>query len=737
MKKIYFILFSFFTFINYAQVPQAISYQGIAYNSGSPVISPAVFSVRFQILKGDDPSYVLFEEYFQSVEPDSNGVFSLFIGTGFPTQTYFNIQNVDWALGSKLLKVDVDLSNGNNFTTPLGTSQLVTVPYAFYADKAKNIDTSAQSNYVTTVKNIYELRNFHDFDPEDPEVAKVVYVQGYHQSSDGGGGTFIFKKYVNGSINFNSLLPTEDYGCFIEPNENNPLKDIGIWVRQFDGEINVRYYGVMGYGQVIVDNVTINQRVQNAINFAAASTQNLRAFGHDRSNIVFFPNGDYKLSNIILKSGVELRGSSLEYTVINCTGEKDKLFELDSGVVLGFQINNMTIIGPEDRNKIVHGFFINPLQKDGKGGAGLWQSVFKNLNIFRFTGNAMYFEGGSSSTRYADPEVYNRLNQFNTFENVHAEGVGQYEINTPYHALQIVGLNGQFSFNNCRFDSGQHFGGNTPYDVNGIGVYIGSLKPNDILTPAIINFNTCSFQTGNVGVWIESANNINIYGSWFENLNTAVVVKGTYDVCKSINIMNNLFGVTDERQKQEYPMSVITYENAQINVMNNYITDYDQYKDYFNFIHLEPGPGGLTSRNLGATTIGNSFTHKPLNYSWGLKKEIEQSTITNQELVTENARLVQVKLNEDITINELSSYIAAGEMISITVDGGSITFKENRNLFLANMNNVSGPDYNGSIKVNHGGIITFIKVDEIVNRPNQNPVQYFETYHIVSYKNRE
>jgi hypothetical protein len=617
----------------------------------------------------------------------------------------------------------------------LGASQLVTVPYAFYADKAKNIETSSQSNYVTTVKNIFDLRYFQDFNPDDPEVAKVVYVQGYYQSSDGGGGTFIFKKYVGNpkTINFNPILPSEDYGCYIE-SKIPAIKEKGIWIRQFDGEINVKHYGVMGDSGVEREGITINQRVQNAIDHAAASTGNLRKFGHDRSNIVFFPNGDYQLSHIIMRNGVKLQGSSLEYTIINYTGDSSILFELDSGVVKGFSISDMSIIGPEARDKIVHAFYINATQKNGNGGAGLWQSIFKNLFITRFTGNAMYFEGGSGPDRYS--VNYNRLNQFNTFENVHAEGVGQYEINTAYHALQIVGLNGQFSFNNCRFDSGQHFG-NNPYAVNGIGVYIGPVEAGHIITPSIINFNTCSFQTGNVGVWLESASNINIYGSWFENVNTAVVVKGTYEVAKSINIMNNLFGVTDGRQAEELPMYVITYENAQINVMNNYITDYDHYDDFFHFIHLEPGPGGQPSRNLGANTIGNAFSHREMNYSWGLKKEIQQDGITNEELLTENARLVQVKLEGNITIDELKSYIAAGEMISIMADGGDITFTEHRNLFLANMNNPTGPDYNGSITINHGGIITFVKVDEIVDRSGETPSRYSETYHIMSYKNRE
>jgi hypothetical protein len=176
MKKILFILIYLLVFNATSQVPQAMSYQGIAYNSGLPIVSPAVFSVQFSVLNGSNTGSVLFQEYFQSVAPDAHGVFSLFIGTGTATNNY--IQNLDWASETKWLKVDVDLANGTNFTTPLGASQLVTVPYAFYAVKAKNIETAAQSNYVTTVKNIFDLRNFQDFNPDDPEVAKVVYVQG-------------------------------------------------------------------------------------------------------------------------------------------------------------------------------------------------------------------------------------------------------------------------------------------------------------------------------------------------------------------------------------------------------------------------------------------------------------------------------------------------------------------------------------------------------------------------------
>jgi hypothetical protein len=110
----------------WAQAPQAISYQAIARdNNGIPLAETDV-TVIFNIRAGSPSGVTEYREQHQT-ETNKFGLFILNIGQGSPLSGSF--VNIDWSAGDKYLQTEI---NG----TLNGTTQLLSVPYAFFAQKA-------------------------------------------------------------------------------------------------------------------------------------------------------------------------------------------------------------------------------------------------------------------------------------------------------------------------------------------------------------------------------------------------------------------------------------------------------------------------------------------------------------------------------------------------------------------------------------------------------------------------
>ncbi len=130
MKRILHLSALFITFLSFAQVPQGISYQAIALNgSGNPVVSSNV-GVRLSVLDNSATGTVLYTET-QTKTTNPQGLFNLVIGQGTVVSGTFS--TINWGTNSKFLKVEMDVAGGTNYTL-VGTTQLLSVPYALAAD---------------------------------------------------------------------------------------------------------------------------------------------------------------------------------------------------------------------------------------------------------------------------------------------------------------------------------------------------------------------------------------------------------------------------------------------------------------------------------------------------------------------------------------------------------------------------------------------------------------------------
>jgi len=147
MKKIILqlALFLFTGIAAFAQAPQSFNYQGVARNvSGSPLAS-ATLGLRLTVHDGSSTGTIVYQET-QVTGTNGFGLYNVQIGGGSVVTGTFN--TINWGSGSKYLQVEMDPSGGTSYTS-LGSTQLVSVPYAVYANAAGTANTATSAGTLT------------------------------------------------------------------------------------------------------------------------------------------------------------------------------------------------------------------------------------------------------------------------------------------------------------------------------------------------------------------------------------------------------------------------------------------------------------------------------------------------------------------------------------------------------------------------------------------------------------
>jgi hypothetical protein len=122
-----------------AQTPQAMNYQAIARNSLGQIVPSQQIGVRFTIT--DATGSTIFYQETHTTTTNNFGLFTLSIGKGMAVSGA--IAPIDWSTGGdKFLKVEIAPDGSTNYTIQ-GTTQLISVPYALYAEKTKLIGGTA------------------------------------------------------------------------------------------------------------------------------------------------------------------------------------------------------------------------------------------------------------------------------------------------------------------------------------------------------------------------------------------------------------------------------------------------------------------------------------------------------------------------------------------------------------------------------------------------------------------
>jgi hypothetical protein len=129
MKKIYtFIAALFITASVFGQAPSSFKYQAVLRDARGNIRANTSTSIIISILSGSATGTTVYSETF-SVKTDGYGLVNLEIGNGTPTVG--TMSAIDWSTGTYFITTTVD-------GVVMGTNQLLSVPYAQYANRAAN-----------------------------------------------------------------------------------------------------------------------------------------------------------------------------------------------------------------------------------------------------------------------------------------------------------------------------------------------------------------------------------------------------------------------------------------------------------------------------------------------------------------------------------------------------------------------------------------------------------------------
>lgn len=121
-----------FAFAVNAQAPQKFNYQAIARNNTGVELANQSVGIRVSILDGG-PSGTLVYQETHTKTTNAFGLFNLEVGGGSVVSG--NFASIAWGSGSKYIKTEIDPTGGSNYNVA-GNSQLLSVPYALYANQS-------------------------------------------------------------------------------------------------------------------------------------------------------------------------------------------------------------------------------------------------------------------------------------------------------------------------------------------------------------------------------------------------------------------------------------------------------------------------------------------------------------------------------------------------------------------------------------------------------------------------
>lgn len=164
-----FFLFFFFFFIQdfYAQTPQKLSYQAVIRNTAGVLINNGTIGIKISVLQGSISGTVVYSET-HSLATNTNGLATLEIGNGSIVTGDFTA--IDWSNGPFFIKTETDPLGGINYTI-VGTSQLLSVPYALLAEKVVKPTYSAT---VSATNNGFFSQTDRNIIVDDPNINVVI-----------------------------------------------------------------------------------------------------------------------------------------------------------------------------------------------------------------------------------------------------------------------------------------------------------------------------------------------------------------------------------------------------------------------------------------------------------------------------------------------------------------------------------------------------------------------------------
>ncbi|MCB9186856.1 MAG: hypothetical protein H6601_08930 [Flavobacteriales bacterium] len=113
-----------------AQAPSGFTFQSVLRDANNDLIINTTVGTQISILQGSSSGSAVYVET-HSASTNANGLLTLQVGSGSVQSGTFG--SIDWSAGPYFVKTETDPSGGTSYTIT-GTQQMLSVPYALYAE---------------------------------------------------------------------------------------------------------------------------------------------------------------------------------------------------------------------------------------------------------------------------------------------------------------------------------------------------------------------------------------------------------------------------------------------------------------------------------------------------------------------------------------------------------------------------------------------------------------------------
>ncbi|MCH2229225.1 MAG: DUF1566 domain-containing protein [Crocinitomicaceae bacterium] len=158
MKKIILSLVAILTIslTSFGQAPEGFKYQAVVRDASNTILNNQAVGLRMTIQQGSIGGTTVYQETFAPIT-NAYGLVNLEIGTGTVVIGDFSV--IDWSVGPYFIETAVDVTGGSSYAV-MGTSQLMSVPYALYANTAENVTNDLVDDADPDPNNEIQLVSF-------------------------------------------------------------------------------------------------------------------------------------------------------------------------------------------------------------------------------------------------------------------------------------------------------------------------------------------------------------------------------------------------------------------------------------------------------------------------------------------------------------------------------------------------------------------------------------------------
>lgn len=179
------------TIFSFGQAPEAFKYQAVVRDAGGVILTNQAVGYQLTILQGSPSGTAVYTETF-SLTTNNYGLVNIEIGTG---NTVDDFTTIDWANGPHYIETAVDITGGTSYAV-MGTSQLISVPYALHASNSNSWyleGNTTKTNYSVQINSPSNLAS-PDLDIRGTNFTNFII------SNNGPGDPNIWMRDVDSSV---------------------------------------------------------------------------------------------------------------------------------------------------------------------------------------------------------------------------------------------------------------------------------------------------------------------------------------------------------------------------------------------------------------------------------------------------------------------------------------------------------------------------------------------------------